>query len=262
MNLNLKNKNAIVCGSTQGLGRASAIELALLGANVTLVARNEDTLNETLHRLDSSQGQKHAYFVADFSKPDELKAGIENHLQEHPIVHILVNNTGGPAGGSIIEANVAEFTQAFSNHLICNHILVQACVSSMKSEQFGRIINIISTSVKQPINGLGVSNTTRGAVASWSKTLANELGEFGITVNNVLPGYTKTARLDFVVNSRAKNAHLSIEEVEDMMRSDIPVGRFGEAHEFAAAVAFLCSPAAAYINGINLPVDGGRLSSM
>lgn len=262
MNLNLKNKNAIVCGSTQGLGRASAIELALLGANVTLVARNEDTLNETLHRLDSSQGQKHSYFVADFSKPNELKLGIENHLKENPIVHILVNNTGGPAGGAIIDAKLEEFTQAFSNHLICNHILVQACVPSMKAEQFGRIINIISTSVKEPINGLGVSNTTRGAVASWSKTLANELGQFGITVNNVLPGYTKTARLDFVVNSRAKSADISMEEVEEIMMSDVPVGRFGEAHEFGAAVAFLCSPAAAYINGVNLPVDGGRLSCL
>jgi len=132
----------------------------------------------------------------------------------------------------------------------------------MKAEQFGRIINIISTSVKQPISGLGVSNTTRGAVASWSKTLANELGQFGITVNNVLPGYTKTARLDFVVNSKAKSADISVEEVEESIMSDIPVGRFGEAHEFAAAVAFLCSPAAAYINGVNLPVDGGRLSCL
>lgn len=260
MNLNLKNKNAIVCGSTQGLGRASAIELALLGANVTLVARNEDTLNETLHRLDSSQGQKHSYFVADFTKPEEVKSGIENHLSENPIVHILVNNTGGPAGGSILNANIEEFTSAFSNHLICNHILVQACVPSMKSEQFGRIINIISTSVKQPINGLGVSNTTRGAVASWSKTLANELGEFGITVNNVLPGYTKTARLDFVINLRAKMSNTTLEEMEEIFQSDIPAGRFGEAYEFGAAVAFLCSPAAAYINGVNLPVDGGRLS--
>jgi len=173
-----------------------------------------------------------------------------------------VNNTGGPAGGAILEAKIEEFTQAFSNHLICNHILVQACVPSMKSAGFGRIINVISTSVKQPINGLGVSNTTRGAVASWSKTLANELGQFGITVNNVLPGYTKTARLDFVVNARANATGLEKEEMEKVFQSDIPAGRFGEAEEFGAAVAFLCSPAAAYINGVNLPVDGGRLTCM
>ena len=262
MNLDLTNKNAIVCGSTQGLGRASAVELALLGANVTLVARNEATLQETLLTLDSSRGQKHSYFVADFSKPDEVKSGIENYLRMNPTVHILVNNTGGPAGGAILDAKIDEFTQAISNHLICNHILVQACVPSMKSEGFGRIINIISTSVKQPITGLGVSNTTRGAVASWSKTLANELGSFGITVNNVLPGYTKTARLDFVINARAKMVNVGVDDMEKVFQSDIPVGRFGEAHEFGAAVAFLCSPAAAYINGVNLPVDGGRLGSM
>ena len=262
MNLDLTNKNAIVCGSTQGLGRASAVELALLGANVTLVARNEATLQETLLTLDSSRGQKHSYFVADFSKPDEVKSGIENYLRMNPTVHILVNNTGGPAGGAILDAKIEEFTQAISNHLICNHILVQACVPSMKSEGFGRIINIISTSVKQPITGLGVSNTTRGAVASWSKTLANELGSFGITVNNVLPGYTKTARLDFVINARAKMVNVGVDDMEKVFQSDIPVGRFGEAHEFGAAVAFLCSPAAAYINGVNLPVDGGRLGSM
>lgn len=262
MNLDLTNKNALVCGSTQGLGRASAIELALLGANITLVARNEATLQETLLTLDSSKGQRHSYFVADFSKPEKVKTGIENYLKENPIVHILVNNTGGPAGGTIIDAKIEEFTQAISNHLICNHILVQACVPSMKSEGFGRIINIISTSVKQPITGLGVSNTTRGAVASWSKTLANELGQFGITVNNVLPGYTKTARLDFVINSRANMANMGVEDMEKVFKSDIPAGRFGEAKEFGAAVAFLCSPAAAYINGVNLPVDGGRLSSM
>ncbi|WP_044172044.1 SDR family oxidoreductase [Flectobacillus major] len=262
MNLDLTHKNAIVCGSTQGLGKASAVELALLGANITLVARNETSLQNTLLDLDTSKGQQHQYFVADFAKPDELKAAVEAYLAQNPTVHILVNNTGGPAGGAILDAKLEEFTQAFSNHLLCNHILVQACVPSMKANGFGRIINIISTSVKQPINGLGVSNTTRGAVASWAKTLANEVGAFGITVNNVLPGYTKTARLDFVVKARAKMAETSTEQMEKIFQSDIPAGRFGEAEEFGAAVAFLCSPAAAYINGVNLPVDGGRLSCL
>jgi 3-oxoacyl-[acyl-carrier protein] reductase len=262
MNLNLTNKNAIVCGSTQGLGRATAIELALLGANVTLVARNEMTLQETLKTLDTALGQKHGYFVADFSNPENVKSGINQHLVVNPTVHILVNNTGGPAGGAIIDANLEDFTQTFSNHLLCNHILVQACVGGMKASGFGRIINIISTSVKQPITGLGVSNTIRGAVAAWGKTLANELGAFGITVNNVLPGYTKTARLDAVVGTRAKNSGISTEQMEQVLKSDIPAGRFGEAHEFGAAAAFLCTPAAAYINGINLPVDGGRLGSL
>ena len=157
MNLDLRNKNAIVCGSTQGLGKASAIELALLGANVTLVARNEASLQKAILDLDTSFGQQHHYFVADFSYPEQVKLGIEQHLATFPEIHILVNNTGGPKGGPILEATIEEFTQTYSNHLICNHILVQACVPSMKKEGFGRIVNIISTSVKRPISGLIVS---------------------------------------------------------------------------------------------------------
>lgn len=259
MNLDLRNKNAIVCGSTQGLGKASAIELALLGANVTLVARNEASLQKAILDLDTSLGQQHHYFVADFSYPEQVKLGIEQHLATFPEIHILVNNTGGPKGGPILEATIEEFTQTYSNHLICNHILVQACVPSMKKEGFGRIVNIISTSVKQPISGLGVSNTTRGAVASWAKTLASELAPFGITVNNVLPGSTKTARLDSLIESRMNATGTSREEVEKALQVDIPAKRFGESEEFGAAVAFLCSPAASYITGVSLPVDGGKI---
>ena len=262
MNLDLTDKYAIVCGSTQGLGFASAIELALMGANVTLVARNEQRLKEAVAKLDSSLRQKHNYFVADFQFPEQVKNAIEKHLAEHSVVNILVNNTGGPKGGTALDAATDEYLQAFNSHLICNQILVQAVVPSMKSSGYGRIINIISISVKQPVPGLGVSNTIRGAVASWSKTLANELGQFGITVNNVLPGYTKTARLDSLMESRSAATGKTIEEIENDFMSDIPAKRIGIAEEFGAAVAFLCSPAAAYINGINLPVDGGRLSTL
>ncbi len=259
MNLDLRHKNAIVCGSTQGLGKASAIELALLGANVTLVARNEASLQKTLLDLDTSQGQQHHYFVADFSNPEQVKVGIQQHLDKFPEVHILVNNTGGPKGGPILEATIEEFTQTYSNHLVCNHILVQACVPAMKKAGFGRTVNIVSTSVKQPISGLGVSNTTRGAVASWAKTLAGELAPFGITVNNVLPGSTKTARLDSLIESRMNLTGAPREEVEKILQVDIPAKRFGEPEEFGAAVAFLCSPAASYITGVSLPVDGGKI---
>jgi 3-oxoacyl-[acyl-carrier protein] reductase len=174
----------------------------------------------------------------------------------------LVNNTGGPAGGTVLDAELGAFERAFAMHLLCNQTLVQAVVPGMKSAGFGRIINVISTSVKQPIAGLGVSNTIRGAVASWSKTLANELGPWGITVNNVLPGYTKTARLDAVVGARAQSTQTSIEATEKAIQADIPARRFGEASEFGSVAAFLCSPAAAYVNGINLPVDGGRLACL
>lgn len=261
MNLDLKNKSAVVCGSTQGIGKASAIELALLGANIILVARDEEKLKATLKELDSSKGQKHTFICADFTKPDELKKKVEDFASKNS-VHILINNTGGPAGGAITDAKTEEFSQAFSNHLLCNHILAQTFIGGMKKEKYGRIINIISTSVKQPIKGLGVSNTIRAAVANWSKTLAGELASFGITVNNVLPGGTTTERLKTLIDARAKKAGISSEEETKEWLREVPAGRFAEASEIANAVAFLASPAAAYINGINVPVDGGRTSCL
>ena len=261
MILDLKNKNALVCGSTQGIGKASAIEIALLGANVTLVARNEDALKKTLAELDTTKGQKHDSVCVDFSDPAALKNKIEKYVSEKGPVHILVNNTGGPKGGPIINAKPEEFTQTFSNHLICNHILVQAVVEGMKKEKYGRIINIISTSVKQPLKGLGVSNTIRGAVANWSKTLSMELAQFGITVNNVLPGMTNTGRIRDLISAKAKAASKTEAEIEKEMMNEIPAGRLAEANEIANAVAFLATPAAAYINGTNVTVDGGRTGS-
>lgn len=262
MNLNLTHKNALVCGSTQGLGWASAVELALLGANVTLLARNEAVLQEKLSQLDTTQGQKHQYLVADFSEVSQVKMAIEAYVAQNPLTHILVNNTGGPSGGAIIEADTEAFVQTFQNHLVCNHLLVQALVPGMKAAGYGRIVNIISTSVKQPIIGLGVSNTIRGAVASWAKTLASELGAYGITVNNALPGYTQTARLNYVLGKRAEGSGTTLDAVSASVINEIPAKRMGLPEEFGAAVAFLCSPAAAYINGINLPIDGGRLGTL
>jgi 3-oxoacyl-[acyl-carrier protein] reductase len=261
MNLDLTNKTALVCGSTQGLGYASAAELALLGCHVVLMARNEDKLKEAVKTLDTSKQQQHQYLVADFADTNAVKPAIEDFVKDNTI-HILVNNTGGPPGGAALTAKPEEFLTAFNNHLINNHNLVQAVVPGMKAAGFGRIINIISTSVKNPIVGLGVSNTIRAAVANWAKTLATELGPFGITVNNVLPGFTKTVRADYVISSKAKTSGITEEEVMKQLVAEIPVGRIGQSEEFGAAVAFLCSPAAAYINGINLPVDGGRLGCL
>jgi 3-oxoacyl-[acyl-carrier protein] reductase len=261
MNLDLTNKTALVCGSTQGLGYASAAELALLGCHVVLMARNEDKLKEAVKTLDTSKQQQHQYLVADFADTNAVKTAIEGFVKDNTI-HILVNNTGGPPGGAALTAKPEEFLTAFNNHLINNHNLVQAVVPGMKAAGFGRIINIISTSVKNPIVGLGVSNTIRAAVANWAKTLATELGPFGITVNNVLPGFTKTVRADYVISSKAKTSGITEEEVMKQLVAEIPVGRIGQPEEFGAAVAFLCSPAAAYINGINLPVDGGRLGCL
>ena len=262
MNLDLTGKVALVCGSTQGLGKASAIELAKLGASVILVARNEKALEKTLFELESKPGQTHSYIVADFSDVNQVRERVNDFVKKNPPVHILVNNTGGPPGGPILDADQQEFLKALSSHLLCNHVLVQALVAGMKAERYGRIINIISTSVKQPIAGLGVSNTTRGAVAAWAKTLAGELAPFGITVNNVLPGMTKTGRLDSLIKSKSEKTGKSIDEITKEMIAEIPAGRFAMPEEFAAAVAFLATPAAGYINGINLPVDGGRTLSL
>ena len=254
MDLNLIGKSALVCGSSQGIGLAAAQEIASLGANVTLLARNAQSLNQALSSLDTSQGQQHNILVADFTDNQSVRETVGKHHQ----YHILINNTGGPPGGQAIDAGEDEFMQAFTNHLINNQILAKAVTPFMKSEGYGRIINIISTSVKAPIPGLGVSNTIRGAVNSWSKTLANELAQFGITVNNVLPGATNTVRLSSIIENKANKLGRSVTEVENAMVAEIPANRFADASEVASAVAFLASPAAGYINGISIAVDGGR----
>tara|TARA_Y100001968_G_C19434836_1_gene759063 strand:+ start:276 stop:1055 length:780 start_codon:yes stop_codon:yes gene_type:complete len=259
MELNLINKNAIVCGSTQGIGEATAIALSKLGANITLIARNETKLLDVLNELDKSKGQTHSFVCIDFRDSETLKEEV-NLLKGS--FHILINNTGGPAGGPITDAKTQSFEDAFRMHLINNQILVQKVVEGMKKENYGRIINIISTSVKAPIPGLGVSNTIRAAVANWAKTLSIELGAYGITVNNVLPGFTNTNRLKSLIEKNAKIQGKHVDELAVIMKSQVPAGRFGEASEVANAVAFLSTPAASYINGINVPVDGGRTKSL
>jgi len=260
MDLNLNNKYALVCGSTAGIGKATAMALAKEGVNVTLIARNEEKLKAVLATLP--QHRNHSYIVADFSNPETLKSKVTEYINTHHGFHILVNNTGGPKGGPVFSAELDDFESAFTQHLKCNHVLAQAVVPFMKSESYGRIVNIISTSVKQPLDGLGVSNTIRGAVANWSKTLANELGGFGITVNNVLPGATGTERLEEIIKNKSVKTGVSIDDASNAMKNAVPAKRFAKPEEIANAVTFLTSEAASYINGINLPVDGGRTKSL
>jgi 3-oxoacyl-[acyl-carrier protein] reductase len=262
LDINLSGKTAIVAGSSQGIGRAVAMELAALGANIILVARNISALELVRDQLPVAEGQQHSTLAADFSHPEELKERINRFLEKVHEVHILVNNTGGPAPGPANEAHEDDFRIAFNQHLICNHILMQAVLPKMKAIGYGRIINIISTSVKQPIPGLGVSNTIRAAVGNWSKTLSLELAKFGITVNNVLPGATYTGRLQSIISNKALKKAIGPDEAEKEMLKEIPAGRFAAPEEIAYAVAFLASPAAGYINGINVPVDGGRTASL
>ncbi len=260
MDLKLNNKTALVCGSTAGIGKATAMQLASEGVKVTLIARNENKLKDVLAALPGKMN--HDYIVADFSNPEDLKSKVSDYISKNNGFHILVNNTGGPKAGTILDAALDEFESAFTQHLKCNHILAQTVIPFMKDEGYGRIINMISTSVKQPIEGLGVSNTIRGAVANWSKTLATEVGPFGITVNNVLPGATATERLTSILHNVAKKINGSYEEAETMMKNVTPAKRFAEPEEIAHAVVFLASECASYINGINLPVDGGRTKSL
>jgi len=261
MNLSLEEKTAVVCGSTQGIGLAIAEELALLGANCILLSRNELSLKEAVQKLNITNRQLHSYKVADFSKSEEVKTAIQQIASAHTI-HILINNTGGPPPGPIIEAGEDDFIAAFNQHLICNQILTQAVVPGMKNAGYGRIINVISTSVKIPNKNLGVSNTIRGAVASWAKTMANELGQFNITVNNVLPGYTDTQRLKSLIEKNAAKRNVDREVIEKELMQEIPMGRFGNAAEVASMAAFLATPAASYVNGVSIQVDGGRVGSI
>lgn len=256
MELSLKGKNALICGSSQGIGLASAIELAALGADCTLLARNEENLKKALKQL-SNQG-KHNYLLADFTQPEKVSEIVKDSFRGKT-VHILINNSGGPAGGPILEASPAAFIKAINQHLICNQLLAQSVIPGMRKAGYGRIINIISTSVKTPIPNLGISNTTRWAVAAWAKTLAGEVAPYGITVNDVLPGSTLTGRLKFLFETISKQKNTTYEAIANEWMSEIPMKRFGEASEIAALVAFLASPAASYITGTAIPVDGGKI---
>lgn len=257
MDISLRNKTALICGSTQGIGLAIAQELGLLGADCILLARNENSLKEAVSTLDRSRGQNHRYAIADFQFTDQVKERAAS-LAAEGTIHILVNNTGGPPPGLVQEAGEAQFQQAFQQHLINNQHLVQALLPGMKAAGYGRIINVISTSVKVPIPNLGVSNTIRAATAAWAKTLSMEVAAEGITVNNILPGFIKTVRLESLISTNAAAQRISKEELAAQMEKQIPAQRFGETREIAALAAFLASPAASYINGTSIPVDGGR----
>jgi 3-oxoacyl-[acyl-carrier protein] reductase len=258
MNLNLTGKTALVCGSSQGLGLATAKELALLGATVIIASRTEDKLIKAIKQLDNTAGQQHHYLVMDLSVPEVAKTIVETWVLKNGPIHILINNAGGPPAAPMIDTNAADLEMAFLAHVISSHLLAQLLIQGMQKAGYGRIINIVSTSVKQPINGLGISNTVRAAMANWAKTLANEIGHGGITVNNVLPGYTNTDRLKYLFTRQASQQGINIVDIEKNIINTIPAKRLGEPEEFGAVAAFLCTPAAGYINGVNIPVDGGR----
>lgn len=261
MDLDLSGKHALVCGASEGIGRAAAHELALLGASVTVLARRADVLAEVVASLPRSNAQRHGLLVADMAQTDALDHAVRALVETTP-VHILVNNTGGPPGGPAAAAAAADYLDAFNKHLIASQTLLQAVLPGLRAARWGRIVNVVSTSVREPIAGLGVSNTVRGAVAGWAKTLSRELAADGITVNNVLPGFTETGRIEQIVRNRVDADASSADEVRAAMRASVPAGRFATPTETGGVIAFLCSPAAAYINGVSLAVDGGRMASI
>lgn len=261
MDLNLAGKHALVCGGSEGIGRATAFELASLGADVTVLARREDALQAVADALPAAAGQRHGIVVADIAQADALRSAVETLAASRP-VHILINNTGGPPGGPAHSATIEAYLDAFHKHLVANQTLLQAVLPGMRAARWGRIVNVISTSVYEPIPNLGVSNTIRGAVASWAKTLSRELGADGITVNNVLPGYTRTQRLDQILGDRSSATGKTRDEIASGMLASVPVGRFADAQEIGGMIAFLCAPAAAYVNGQSIAVDGGRMQSI
>jgi 3-oxoacyl-[acyl-carrier protein] reductase len=262
MNTSITGLRAMVGGSTRGIGKAIAIGLAREGAWITLIGRDPGMLEKVRLEISEINGLANDVLIADFTHPESLQQALQHFLPQKPAYQILVNNTGGPAGGPIEMAETEQFRIAFNQHLICNHLLVGALKEGMKLSGYGRIINIISTSVKVPLHGLGVSNTIRGAVANWAKTMANELGKYNITVNNVLPGATRTDRLTSLVQAKSERTGTSVASLLEDMANEVPLRRIAEPDEIAAAAVFLASPAASYINGINLPVDGGRTGSL
>lgn len=266
--IDLSGRRALVCGASQGIGRAIALALAQAGAEVSIAARREEVLNEVLVELksitpESEQHKKlnHNAFELDLKDLSQVNQVSKMITAEGPI-HILVNNSGGPPSGPLLEADLSLYEEFMRAHILASQTFVKNFLQGMKADKYGRIINVISTSVKSPLPNLGVSNTIRGAMASWAKTLSNEVGPFGITVNNILPGLTETPRLESLIDANSKKTGLSHDQVVKSWQNTVPLRRFAKPEETASAALFLASPLAAYITGVSLPVDGGRLGCL
>ena len=261
MKIDLTGKNALVGGSSKGIGMAIAKQLAESGANVTLMARNEAKLKETLNTLNTDYGQKHQYLVVDFSDFDAFKKIIDSFFENNTI-DILVNNTQGPQGGGALEKSVDDYQEAFDLLFKSVVFTTELALKHMQQKKWGRIINVASISVKEPLNYLALSNSIRAAVVTWAKSLAHDIAKDGITINNVLTGYFDTDRIAQLNAKKAEKMGVSSDEVRSSMEDQVPMKRIGNPEEYGFLVTFLASDKAAYITGINIPIDGGLLKSL
>ena len=258
MKIDLTGKKALIGGSSKGIGLGIANELANSGASVCLMARNESRLKEIVGQLPNSSN--HSYLVVDFSKFEEYKLKIEQYIQNNH-VDILVNNTQGPPAGNSLSKNIDSYQEAFD--LLFKSVVhtTSLVIPKMQKNKWGRIINVTSVSVKEPLNYLVLSNSIRSAVVAWAKSLSVDLGPDGITVNSILTGYFDTERIKELNKEKSKSLKITETEVLDKMKSLVPASRLGRPEEYGYLVSFLSSDNAAYINGASIPIDGGLLKS-
>ena len=256
----LEGKTALVGGASQGIGQAAAQVLAERGARILLVSRRREVLEAVRAQLPNPK--LHATLPVDMDRTDEMQMSIARLVGDAGPVSIWVNNTGGPKAGPLVDASPVEMERAFRGHVIASQIILRTILPGMKTLGYGRVINVLSTSVRVPIPNLGVSNVVRAAMASWAKTLSAELGPYGITVNNILPGFTETPRLTSLAGDAAQRTGRQAGDVMKDWAETTPAKRLASPRETAEAIAFLASPAAGYINGVSLPVDGGRTGAL
>jgi len=261
MEISLRGKNALVGGSSKGIGRAIAERLAASGANLTLMARSEEVLKEIVEKLDRSLGQQHHYLVVDFSDFPTFAAQMESYFKEHS-VDILINNTQGPAAGGALDKTIGDYQTAFDLLFKCAVHTTGLALPHMQKQQWGRIVNVASISVKEPLNYLALSNSLRAALVSWAKSLAIDIAKDNITINNTLTGYFDTERIAQLNVQKAQKMGIPVSEVRAAMEAAVPINRIGKPEEYANAVCFLVSEQASYITGTNIPIDGGLLKSL
>ena len=259
MKLNLKNKNAIVCASSQGLGKAAALDLAEEGVNLAICSRDQDKINkvkEEIHQKINSEIKVIALKV-DLDSPDEIQAFYKQVENDLGSVDILVNNNGGPPPSTFEQLSDDDWLKAFNSTMMSCLRLSKLVIPNMKKNAWGRIINISSVSVKTPVNGLFLSNSLRMGVLGWAKALSDELAPHGVTVNTVCPGYTRTERVEAILETQSNSSGLKKEEIEKSIAENIPMKRVGEAEDLAGLITFLASEKADYMTGLAIQVDGG-----